>query len=297
MHDRAAHLMANVFPDAPVRQWVLSPPSELVPLLAVRPKVLSTFVQSFVDGVSAEMKARSDSSGGGGLHTGAVAFIQRFTKTLGLFPHVHVVFVDDCWFEAGRGRGEFREAAPPDDEMVFEVGSHVFTQLERFLKREGYLDPTDGDAPEALDRWWMRATQEPPVLPSRPRLVPAPGSELPGGFSIHAGVRIEGDDREGREQLLRYAARPAFSEVQLSLLEDDIVELELKSPTASGQRVVHLHPVQFLRRLGWLIPPPKQNQVRYYGVFAPTHLHAHGYRPGAALRGRERTEGLGPPDP
>jgi hypothetical protein len=55
--------------------------------------------------------------------------------------------------------------------------------------------------------------------------------------------------------------------------------------------------VQFLRRLGWLIPPPKQNQVRYYGVFAPTHLHAHGYRPGAALRGRERTEGLGPPDP
>jgi hypothetical protein len=133
------------------------------------------------------------------------------------------------------------------------------------------LRPTPGDAPEALDRWWMRATQEPLVLPARPRLVSTSDSELPGGFSIHAGVRIEGDDREGREQLLRYASRPAFSEVQLSLLEDDVVELELKSPTASGQRVVHLHPVQFLRRLAWLIPPPKQNQVRYYGVFAPTH--------------------------
>jgi len=147
----------------------------------------------------------------------------------------------------------------------------VFTRLERFLKREGYLDPTEGDAPEALDRWWMRATREPPVLPARPRLVSTSDSELPGGFSIHAGVRIEGDDREGREQLLSYAARPAFSEVQLSLLEDDVVELELKSPTVSGQRVVHLHPVQFLRHLAWLIPPPKQNQVRYYGVFAPTH--------------------------
>jgi hypothetical protein len=55
------------------------------------------------------------------------------------------------------------------------------------------------------------------------------------------------------------------------LLEEDVVELELKSPTASGQRVVHLHPVQFLRRLAYLIPPPGQNQVRYYGVFAPTH--------------------------
>ena len=85
MHDRAAHLMAHVFPDAPVRQWVLSPPSELVPLLAVRPKVLTAFLQSFVDAVSAEMNARSYSSCGESLHTGAVAFIQRFTKTLGLY--------------------------------------------------------------------------------------------------------------------------------------------------------------------------------------------------------------------
>jgi len=175
------------------------------------------------------------------------------------------------YVEVGDGRLEFLEASVPDEEMVFEVGRRVFTRLKRFLKREGYLDPTEGDAPEALDRWWMRATREPPVLPTRPRLVPASGSELPGDFSIHAGVRIEGDDRDGREQLLRYAARPAFSEVQLSLLEDDVVELELKSPTPSGQRVVHLHPVQFLRRLAWLIPPPGQNQVRYYGVFGPTH--------------------------
>ena len=49
--------MAHVDPDAPIRQWVLSPPSELVPLLAVRPKVLTAFVRSFVDAVSAEMKA------------------------------------------------------------------------------------------------------------------------------------------------------------------------------------------------------------------------------------------------
>jgi hypothetical protein len=211
MHDRAAHLMAHVFPDAPVRQWVLSPPSELVPLLAVRPKVLTAFVRSFVDAVSAEMKSRSGLGTSERLHTGAVAFIQRFTKTLGLFPHVHVVFVDGVYVEVGDGCLEFREASAPDEEMVFEVGRRVFTRLERFLKREGYLDPTEGDAPEALDRWWMRATQEPPVLPTRPRLVPTSGSELPGGFSIHAGVRIEGDDREGREQLLRYASRPALT--------------------------------------------------------------------------------------
>jgi len=157
MHDRAAHLMAHVFPDAPVRQWVLSPPSELVPLLAVRKEVLTAFMRSFVDAVSAEMKSRAASAGGRSL--------------------------------------EFREASAPDEEMVFEVGRRVFARLERFLKREGYLDPTEGHAPEALDRWWMRATREPPVLPTRPRLVSTSDSELPGGFSIHAGVRIEGHRR------------------------------------------------------------------------------------------------------
>ena len=50
-----------------------------------------------------------------------------------------------------------------------------------------------------------------------------------------------------------------YSTESPELLEDDVVELELKSLTASGQRVVHLHPVQFLRRLGWLIPPPERN--------------------------------------
>ena len=94
---------------------------------------------------------------------------------------------------------------------------------------------------------------------------------MPGGFSIHAGVRIEGHDRAGRERLLGYAARPAFSEKQLRLVEDDVVELELKSPTAAGHPVVRFHPVQFLRRLAWLIPPPGMNLVRYYGVFGPTH--------------------------
>jgi len=100
MHDRAAHLMAHVFPDAPVPQWVLSPPSELVPLLAVRPKVLTAFVRSFVDAVTTETKARLGSGASESLNTGAVAFMQRFTKTLGLFPHVQVVFVDGVYVEA-----------------------------------------------------------------------------------------------------------------------------------------------------------------------------------------------------
>ena len=270
MHDRVTHLMARVFPDAPVRQWVISPPWELVPLLAVRSEVLTVFVRAFVDAVSAQMKARLQGEGRV-MHTGSVAFIQRFTKTLGVFPHAHVVFVDGVFVETEDGPLRFREALPPDDETLQNVGARVFGRMERYLARKGYLEPMDESEPTPLERWCVRATQEPPILPTQPRLVDPLAPQIPGGFSIHAGVRIEGHDREGRERLLCYATRPAFSEAQLRLVEDDFVELELKSPTASGQPVVRFHPVQFLRRLAWLIPPPGMNLVRYFGVFGPTH--------------------------
>ncbi|MCB0359603.1 MAG: transposase, partial [Bdellovibrionales bacterium] len=89
--------------------------------------------------------------------------------------------------------------------------------------------------------------------------------------SIHAGVHIKANDRAGREKLIRYAARPPFSEEQLRIVDDDRVELTLRSPTKAGQRTVMLTPVQFLRRLAWLIPPPHLNMIRYYGVFGATH--------------------------
>ena len=49
------------------------------------------------------------------------------------------------------------------------------------------------------------------------------------------------------------------------------MELQLRSPTKAGQTHVHFHPVQFLRRLAWLIPPPYFNMTRYCGVFGATH--------------------------
>ena len=36
-----------------------------------------------------------------------------------------------------------------------------------------------------------------------------------GGFSVHAGVLIDADDRSGLERLLRYCARPAFASERL----------------------------------------------------------------------------------
>jgi hypothetical protein len=39
-----------------------------------------------------------------------------------------------------------------------------------------------------------------------------------GGFSLDATVRIEGNDRRGRERLLRYCARPPFAAERIAAL-------------------------------------------------------------------------------
>ena len=270
MHDLTEHIMNNVLPDAPVRQWVISPPFELAPLLAVRPKVLSYFVRCFVGAVSKHLKTSAKCKEDERIHTGSIAFIQRFTKTLSIFPHAHVIFVDGVFVEKEDGELVFREVEPPTEKDLLQVGKIVFQKMETYLMRHGYLDeePTELDA---LEKWWLSATKESSLIGQRSEKKKFSHGTDFGGFSIHAGVRIKKADRRGREKLVRYAARPPFSEKQMTLLPDGSIRFELRTPTKSGQRQVNFHPVQFLRRIAWQIPPPYTNMVRYFGVFAATH--------------------------
>ncbi|MBK8010151.1 MAG: transposase [Deltaproteobacteria bacterium] len=52
------------------------------------------------------------------------------------------------------------------------------------------------------------------------------------------------------------------------MTDDGRVRLTLRRPAKNGQGAIVLSPVQFLRRLAWLVPPPAQHQVRYAGVLA-----------------------------
>ncbi len=67
MHDLAHHLVERVLPDVGIRQYVLSPPSEVVGLLAGRGEVLSTLSRIFVDAVFNGIRGRV---GNDNLHAG-----------------------------------------------------------------------------------------------------------------------------------------------------------------------------------------------------------------------------------
>jgi len=91
------------------------------------------------------------------------------------------------------------------------------------------------------------------------------------GFSLHANVAIHNNDREGLERLCRYGLRSSFALSRLRFTDDGNIEYELKRPLPGGSTRMVCTPVEFLRKLAVLIPPPRRNLTRYHGVFAPNH--------------------------
>lgn len=89
------------------------------------------------------------------------------------------------------------------------------------------------------------------------------------GFDLHAAVTIGAHDRRGREQLLRYCARPPLSHDRLRTLDDGRLLLTLKTPWFDGTTHLVLQPEELLQRLVALIPRPHKNLIVYQGVLAP----------------------------
>jgi hypothetical protein len=247
---------------------VLSPPFEMRGLLATRGVVLSKMVQVFVDEVFRKTAAWAKSQGLSNPQCGAVTFIQRFSKTLILHPHLHVIGLDGVFTQDGDDEAVvFHPGPEPTERDLLEVAKKVFERMGRFLDKEGLLSGDEDPTP--LDRWFLRGLGEPSMLAGTGRVDIKQSAAEYGGFSVHAGVTVPKGDKVARERLCRYAARPPLAEDQLRRLEDGRIELSLRRRANNGQRVIALEPMRLLRRLCWLVPPPRQHQVRYHGILAP----------------------------
>ncbi len=103
--------------------------------------------------------------------------------------------------------------------------------------------------------------------------------QLPGGFTRlrcrgcgcerHADLSVHAADRAGLQRALRYGLRPPLSQKRLSLTPAGKVRLALRKPLSTGQTYLAFEPVSFLRRLAACIPRPRQNMLRFHGLFAP----------------------------
>ena len=74
------------------------------------------------------------------------------------------------------------------------------------------------------------------------------------GFSLHAAVRWRADQRAELEQLCRYITRPAIANERLKRNRAGQVVVQLKSPYKDGTTHIVMEPLQFMERLGALVP-------------------------------------------
>jgi hypothetical protein len=123
----------------------------------------------------------------------------------------------------------------------------------------------------------LRASEQAQAIePPLPGRAPLPSSinrrsAFLEGYSLHADHLIDANDRDGLERLCRHGARSPVANTRRSLDPSGRVVVSLKRPLRDGRTELAFTPIDFLRRLATLIPPPRSHLTRYHGVFAPNH--------------------------
>ena len=257
MHDTAAHLVDRVIPRVPVRQWVLSLPRWARWMLARDAALASRALSLALRAIFADYRRRAGHKG----RCGAITFVQRFGSALNLNVHFHCVVPDGVFLEDG----SLAAAPPRTDEEIQAVLALIVRRLLRLLEP---LRTASNAAPDALDLEYAASVRALPKAPADPML-PKKRTAFLDGFSLHAGVHLHANDREGVEHLCCYGARGPLSLQRLSLTADGQVCYCMKRPMHGGKTVLLLTPTEFLRKLATLVPPPRGHLVRFHGVFAP----------------------------
>ena len=91
MVETAAHLVDQVFPPLPVRQWVLAVPKRLRYFLQRDSEALGAVLHILLRVIEARLRQRSGFHAG---RLGAVSFVQRFGSALNAHVHFHCCVID-----------------------------------------------------------------------------------------------------------------------------------------------------------------------------------------------------------
>ena len=169
--------------------------------------------------------------------------------------------------------------SPPTDDDVQAVAMQVVKAVVKLVANATSEDTVDDDE-RAADAALIEAAQ-PPLGKTEPIHRPLPKRRTAqvhtdlGMFSVHADTHVAAENRAGLERMLRYACRPALCVERLSVTATGKVCYRLRKPYYTGQTEIVLEPVAFLRRLAALVPPVRQNQVRYFGLLASQSADHH----------------------
>jgi len=294
MADTAAHLVDRVFPEVPIRQWVLSLPFALRYRLAYDANLVRDVLHIFVQAVFASLRRRAGFPAANRLvRCGAVTFVQRSGDALNLNVHFHMLALDGVYAEDKKGYVCFRPAPPPSDAELARVTERIQCRIAKLLERRGLGPQADRDESDFLwhsqpllsELYGASISGRVATGPRAGRRIVKVGDAIDlediavssgprcatiSGFSVHADVCIPAHDRMRLERLCRYAGRPPLATERLSLLPDGRLLYRLKRRWRDGTAHMIFEPLELVEKLAALVPPPRFNLVRYHGVLAPS---------------------------
>src|SRR5262249_54386622 len=152
MAQTAAHLVEQVIPWVPTRQWVVSVPIPLPYWTASSPGlpptvhtlIRTTIGQYYINQAVTRGLPRDK------VHPGSVTFIQRFGSALNLNVHYPLLFLEGVYLDrTDQGRlPRFLQGEPPTDTDITAVIQKISRRVIRKLRLLGYLE-TGLEAPVA----------------------------------------------------------------------------------------------------------------------------------------------------
>jgi len=226
-----------------------------------------------------------------GARTGAISFIQRFGGSLNLNVHFHTLCLDGAYSFAG-SQAQFHLNPAPSQVELEKLLKQIATRVVRLLVKRGLIQKDEEDnyylanSENAFDHIQASSItyrialgknkgQKALTLQTVPRREDKPKPFLTkySGFSLHAGVACKANERKKLEKICRYISRPSLSEERLSLNAKGQAVYKLKNAYDNGTTHIVLEPLDLLARLASLVPRPRVNLIRFFGVFAPHFKH------------------------
>jgi hypothetical protein len=138
-HVTAAHLVDDLLPKAPYRQWTLSFPFRLRWVLVKTPRLLARLQRLLFSAIAVHQRRVARRRGlTGRLHTGAVVMTQYFGSALQLTPHFHGL-VPDGVFTEDAGALRFEPLPPPTPEDVARLALRFVRRVHAVLEKAGVL--------------------------------------------------------------------------------------------------------------------------------------------------------------
>jgi len=266
MTETTIHLIDNVLPEVPYRQWVVTFPHSLRFWMSTSRVLTGAVHKLVVKKITGYYEKLARERGIKGAQAGGVTFVQRFGSALNLNIHYHIITTDGVFSDVS-GSPQFFQLHGPSNDDVANIVEAVAEAVIDLLRQRHFLAETSEpvDRPDYIDDIFSECDQLTQAIAASHKMRIAFGERAgekvrrigygfgydeeiglvkgkqlasANGFTIHAGRYIGAQERKKLEALISYAARPAFSSERLSLKDPanptgDLV-YKLKSPWSDG---------------------------------------------------------------